>query len=98
MHISLVRSFVLFVVVLIAVAFESGCVGVTSAAKAPARTSAVGTVSIAINPPAVSIQVGAFQQFSATVTGTADTTVTWLASGGSVRGRTLHCTIHSGHI
>ncbi len=90
MHISLVRSFVLFVVVFIAVALESGCVGVTSAAKAPATTNSVGTVSITINPTAVSIQVGGTQQFSATVTGTPDTTVTWSASGGTVSAAGLY--------
>ena len=84
MHISLVRSFVLFVVVFIAVAFESGCVGVTGGCKARRCCDRSGSVSIAINPTNASIQVGGTQQFSATVTGATDPSVTWSATGGTV--------------
>jgi len=41
-------------------------------------------VSISISPQSASIQAGATQQFSATVSGTQDLAVTWSADGGTV--------------
>ncbi len=84
MHISLVRSFVLFVAVFIAVSFETGCVGVTSAVKPASAATVPGSVAITITPTNASVQVGGTQQFSAVVTGATDPSVTWSATGGTV--------------
>jgi len=47
-------------------------------------SSAPATISISISPNSVSLQTGSTQQFSATVTGTTNTTVTWSASAGTI--------------
>ena len=41
-------------------------------------------ISVTITPGTVSLQTGATKQFTATVTGSANTAVTWTASGGSI--------------
>ena len=41
-------------------------------------------VTVAVSPAAVTIQPGATAQFTATVTGTSNTTVVWSATGGTV--------------
>ncbi|MBV9146090.1 MAG: choice-of-anchor D domain-containing protein, partial [Acidobacteria bacterium] len=46
--------------------------------------AATATTTIAIAPTTASLMVGATQQFTATVTGTSNTAVTWTASGGTV--------------
>ncbi|MBZ5686109.1 MAG: hypothetical protein LAP86_13840 [Acidobacteriia bacterium] len=62
----------------------------TSAADSSKSASAVVTVSqppqisIFVSPTTASLQTGAQQQFSATVSGTTNTSVTWKASGGTV--------------
>src|SRR5262245_46711793 len=40
------------------------------------------TVSVVVSPATATVAAGAVQAFTATVTGTADTSVTWSASGG----------------
>lgn len=44
------------------------------------------TVSVSISPPSASLAAGASQQFTATVTGSAETGVTWTASAGEISG------------
>ena len=60
----------------------------TSAADSTKSASAVvtvaQTVAISVSPGAASIQSGAQQQFTAFVSGTSNTAVTWSASGGTV--------------
>ncbi len=46
--------------------------------------AAAQTVSIAISPTSASLQTGAHQQFTAAVSGTTNTAVTWKASAGTV--------------
>ena len=61
----------------------------TSAADPTKSASATVTVSmpvvaVSISPVSLSISVGGTQQFTATVTGTSNTAVTWSASGGNI--------------
>jgi hypothetical protein len=62
----------------------------TSAADSSKSASAAVTVtqpiqvSISVSPSTASLQSGGQQQFSATVSGTTNTAVTWTASGGTV--------------
>ncbi len=62
----------------------------TSAADSSKSASAAVTVtqpiqvSISVSPTTASLQTGAQQQFSAYVSGTSNTAVTWSASGGTV--------------
>jgi hypothetical protein len=62
----------------------------TSAADSSKSASAVVTVSqpiqvsISVSPTTTSLQTGGQQQFSAAVSGTTNTAVTWKASGGTV--------------
>ena len=43
-----------------------------------------GPVSVGVSPGSVTVQPGATQQFTATVTGAANNAVTWTATGGSI--------------
>jgi hypothetical protein len=60
----------------------------TSAADSTKSASAVVTVSqpvqISVSPGTASLQTGGQQQFTASVSGTTNTAVTWSASGGSI--------------
>ena len=47
-------------------------------------------ITVSVAPTSVSVYTGAMQQFDATVSGTANTTVTWNASSGSVNGNGLY--------
>ncbi len=63
----------------------------TSQANALVSADAVVTlvpppVIVAVNPPTATVQVGYTKQFTATVTGTANTAVTWTVFGGSANG------------
>ena len=53
-------------------------------------TAATATISVAITPPSAALQTGSTQQFSATVTGTSNTAVTWSASRGSISSAGLY--------
>jgi hypothetical protein len=68
---------------------SAGVVTVTATSKADQTKSASATItvaelSIAVTPPAIALQTGATQQFTATVTGWSDAAVTWSASAGAV--------------
>jgi len=69
-------------------------VKVTSAADSTASASAAVTVtaavSVSISPASASILTSGTQQFTATVTGTTNTAVTWSATGGSVSSSGLY--------
>lgn len=49
-------------------------------------TVSAPTISVAVSPSAASVQLGNSQTFGATVSGTANTTVTWSVMGGSANG------------
>src|SRR6202011_4840823 len=57
----------------------SGCAASSNKIPPPA-------VSVAVAPPTASVGVGKTQQFTATVTGTSNTAVTWNVIGGSSNG------------
>ena len=59
-----------------------GSAVVTVAASTPPPVT--GTIKVSVAPTAASLQTGAQQQFSATVSGTSNTAVTWSASSGSI--------------
>lgn len=66
----------------------------TSAADSTKSASAVVTVkapvSVAISPTSASLSAGASQQFTANVSGTSNTAVTWSASGGTISSTGLY--------
>ncbi len=66
----------LLVVLLFCIPFTNGC--------GEARRAAA--ISVAISPASGSIQTGAMQQFTVTVTGTTNTAVTWSLSGAGCMG------------
>jgi hypothetical protein len=66
--------------VLFAVLSLAGCGGSAS----PASNPTVPTVAVSVAPNPVSVAAGGAQQFSATVTGTSNTSVIWSASGGTI--------------
>ena len=55
-----------------------------SVTHAATVTVSAPAVTVSISPTAATVSAGSTQQFTATVTGSANTTVTWSASGGSV--------------
>jgi hypothetical protein len=59
-----------------------GSAVVTVTASAPPPVT--GNVQVSVSPTAASLQTGAQQQFSASVSGTSNTAVTWSASSGSI--------------
>jgi len=62
----------------------------SKSATATVTVTATPTISVAINPTSESLQAGNTQAFSATVTGTANTGVTWTASGGTISSAGLY--------
>ena len=52
-------------------------------------TVSVASIAVSISPAAVSLLTGGTQQFTATVTGTTNTTVTWTSTGGAVTSKGL---------
>ena len=65
----------------------------TKSAQATVTVTAAPTVVVAVSPATASLQTGQQQAFTATVTGTANTAVTWSvveAGGGSVSGAGLY--------
>ena len=59
-----------------------GSAVVTVTASAPPPVT--GSVQVSVSPTAASLQTGAQQQFSASVSGTSNSAVTWSASSGSI--------------
>ena len=73
------RIFTLISFVLLSLSMAN-CSGTTGSPSNPGT----GMVAISVDPTSASIQTGAKQQFSATVTGTSNTSVTWTATGGTI--------------
>ena len=68
----------------------TGC-GVSGAAPASTSpTTSPNQVSLTVSPSSANLQTGASQQFTATVTGTSNTAVTWKATGGSINASGLY--------
>ncbi|MFY9528505.1 MAG: Ig-like domain-containing protein [Candidatus Acidiferrales bacterium] len=67
--------------VLLATLGLASCTG--SAGSKPSNPS-TPAVAVTIDPGSASVQTGSMQQFSAKVTGTSNTGVTWSASGGTI--------------
>ena len=61
----------------------------TKSATASVTVPAPVVVSVAVSPASATVQTGGTQQFTATVTGTANTAVTWSATGGTIGGTGL---------
>src|SRR6266852_5747447 len=59
-----------------------GCSGIVSGNSS--NSPSPSGVSVSLNLSAASVQVGGTQQFTATVTGSSNTTVTWTATGGTI--------------
>ncbi|HTS24238.1 MAG TPA: Ig-like domain-containing protein, partial [Bryobacteraceae bacterium] len=56
----------------------------TKSATAQVTVQAAPAVSVSISPVATTLQTGGTQQFTATVTGSSNTAVTWTATGGTI--------------
>ena len=61
-----------------------------SARKATATVIIATPVQVSVTPASVSLQPGQTQQFNAAVTGTANTAVTWTATGGTISASGLY--------
>jgi len=69
----------------------SGCGGSTnSSGGSPSQNSPSSSVSVAVTPTSASPVEGASQQFSASVTGSSNTAVTWSATGGTISSTGLY--------
>src|SRR5579864_2561253 len=78
---SLISRTLLFTVALLPLVLLWGCSGLVNQAS-----QKLPTVAISLSPGTVSLAVGATQGFTATVTGTSNTAVTWTTTGGSYAG------------
>ena len=68
-----------------------GCGGLTnSSGGPPSQNPPPASVSVAISPKSAPLVEGASQQFSATVTGSSNTVVTWSATGGTISSTGLY--------
>jgi beta-lactamase superfamily II metal-dependent hydrolase len=56
----------------------------------PLHLPPTGSVSVSVTPATASVNSGATYQFTAAVTGSTDTSVTWSATGGTVSGSGLY--------
>jgi hypothetical protein len=74
-----------FLCILSATLGLAGCVGSAGSPGAvPNTPPSTATVLVAISPTSTSVQTANTQQFSATVTGTSKTGVSWSATGGTI--------------
>jgi hypothetical protein len=75
---------VLFLMVISGSLYLSGCAGLTTANKSPSDpTNSAGPVTISVSPNNTTVALGSTQQFTAAVTGTTNTAVTWKVIGGA---------------
>jgi hypothetical protein len=74
---------------LLVVLFISGCGGGSSASSNPSTPSMPASTSVAVTPPTANIRVGDTFQFTATVSGNSNTSVTWAVNGTSGGSSTL---------
>ncbi|MEO8129735.1 MAG: Ig-like domain-containing protein, partial [Bryobacteraceae bacterium] len=63
---------------------------ITKAASAQITVQPVQTVQISLSPNSTTLQPGKTQQFTAAVTGTSNTAVTWTATGGTISSAGLY--------
>jgi len=89
------RAVCTFLVCLLAVAFAlTGCTGAgSSPAPSPSSLTPDPTsqpVSLTIDPSSASLEAGAAQQFSASITGASNTSVKWTATGGTISSTGLY--------
>lgn len=70
----------------------AGCAGTGTAGPSGSEStpSPSAPVSVSVSPTSVSLQTGETQQFTATVTGTTTTGVTWSAAGGTISSSGLY--------
>ncbi len=62
----------------------------TKSATATVTVTPANGVVVTMNPTTATVQTGTTKQFTASVTGTTDTSVTWTATGGSVSSNGLY--------
>jgi len=62
----------------------------TASASATVTVTTTPVVSVTISPPSASVLINGTQQFTATVSGSSNTAVTWSATGGSVSSSGLY--------
>jgi Bacterial Ig-like domain (group 2) len=62
----------------------SGCGSMAGSGGSSSQNPPPPTVSVAVSPKTAPLVEGASQQFSASVTGTSNTAVTWTATGGTI--------------
>jgi len=70
--------------VLITAAYNNTVAGITVSVKAPVTTPTGTPISISISPASASLLAEASEQFTATVTGSANTAVSWTTTGGNI--------------
>jgi hypothetical protein len=81
----LVQRTASFLCILSAALSLSGCAGTAgSPGSVSNNPPAAATVTVSVTPSSASVQTGGSQQFSASVTGTTNTGVTWSATGGTI--------------
>jgi hypothetical protein len=68
----------------------SGCAGYSGSGSKTYPPPTNSSVSVTIDPSSASLQTGSPQQFSSTVTGSTNTSVTWAATGGRVSSTGLY--------
>lgn len=68
----------------ITAAYNNTVAGTTVSVKAPVTPPTSTPISISISPSSASLLAGASQQFTATVTGSANTAVSWTTTGGNI--------------
>lgn len=62
----------------------SGCASSSTSGNSQSQNPPAQSVSVSISPSSASLAEGASQQFTATVTGSPNTAVTWSATGGTI--------------
>src|SRR5271155_4920705 len=80
-----VKSPASFLCILSAALSLAGCTGTAGLPRSGSyNPPATATVAVSVMPSSASVQTGGSQQFSASVTGTTNTGVTWSATGGTI--------------
>jgi IPT/TIG domain-containing protein len=76
------RGSPLVLFLMLAVAMLAGCTGTTSSSGSKSNTPPSGSgVTVRVSPASANVRAGATQSFSATVSGTSNTAVTWQVNG-----------------
>jgi len=70
--------------VLISASYNNTTASVLLSVQAPGTPTPPTPISISIHPSSASLVAGASQQFTATVTGSTNTSVSWTATGGNI--------------